>query len=176
MEGIGESRRGIHVAFLREPSLSRVLFGSRTFELRDSRSDHPPYEAIGRGDVVLLKAWGGPISGLARVGRAWMFSGLIEEDWRRLSSAISGRTDFVPDDWTFKRDQRTRLAMIKLANTCTFPVPVEYAIANKGGWSVLKAPRIPIQGKRYVSLADIQAIGQRKARTVRSKLEGGSLS
>jgi hypothetical protein len=174
LNGFVESRRGLHVVVLGDPSFSRVLFGIKNLEVRSLRTSRPPFESIGRGDVVLIKGRGGPISGVARVARAWMFTGLAQDDWTRLSSAASVRSDFVSDDWSFVHDSQTRLTVLTLANTCTFPVPIQYEKSDPRGWAVLKETWRPVVARRYVSPADSAALGRRRARNLKIEtVKGG---
>lgn len=173
LAGLPESRRGLHLIALGEPAFSEVLFGVRDFEMQHLRSDRPPFESIGRGDVILVKRRGGPISGVVRVRRAWMFTGLTPDDWSRLSSALSSRPASGVVGNGFNPDNRTRFALVKLANTVTLPVPVEYRNGHKSGWSVLKPPRSPIGSRRYVSPTDIRALnGRRAARQSKAEEQG----
>jgi hypothetical protein len=64
---------GLHLAVFAEPYLSKALCGEKTIESRFSRNRCAPYDAVGYGDILLLKAVGGPICGLARVRRAWFY-------------------------------------------------------------------------------------------------------
>jgi hypothetical protein len=165
LNGFSESRRGLHLVVLDQPTLSQVLFGVKNLEVRGQRTSRPPFESIGRGDVVLLKGRGGPVSGVARVSRAWMFSGLTQHDWSRLDAAVATGPDVLSDDWSFQQDSRTRLTVFALTNTCTFPLPIRYEKSDPRGWAVLKEARRPILARRFVSPADAAALSRRTSRS-----------
>jgi hypothetical protein len=173
LKGFSESRRGLHLAVLNQPTLSQVLFGFKTLEVRSLRTSRPPFESVGRGDVVLLKGRGGPVSGVARVSRAWMFSGLTQHDWTRLDAVMATRSDVVPRDWSSPHDSRTKLTLIALANTCTFPVPIQYEKSDPRVWAVLKEARRPIFASRYVSPADVTALSRRTTKKQNETTRGG---
>lgn len=59
--------RGLHVAVFVEPFLGLVLQGEKRLESRFSRTRCAPYERVSEGDIVLLKASGGPVVGAAEV-------------------------------------------------------------------------------------------------------------
>jgi hypothetical protein len=173
LNGLSESRRGLHLAVFDRPTLSRVLFGVKNLELRTLRTSRPPFECVARGDVVLLKGRGGPVSGVARVSRGWMFSGLTQDDWSRLDAAVATRSDVNSNDWSTLRDSRTKLVVLALANTCTFPVPIEYEKSDPRVWAVLKDPRRPILASRYVSPSDVTALSRRLTKKRNQTLMGG---
>jgi hypothetical protein len=161
LNGFSDSRRGLHLAVLDQQTLSLVLFGVKNLEVRSLRTTRPPFELISRSDVVLLKGRGGPVSGVTRVSRVWMFSGLTPDDWSRLDAAMSTRSDVSSNDWSSLHDSRTKLTLLALANTCTFPVPIEYEKSDPRVWAVLKEPRRPILASRYVSPSDVTALSRR---------------
>lgn len=165
LNGFSESRRGLHLAVLDQRILSLVLFGVKNLEVRSLRTSRPPFELISRGDMILLKGRGGPVSGVARVSRAWMYSGLTQDDWSRLDAAMATRSDVNSNDRSTLRDSRTKLALLALANTCTFPVPIEYEKSDPRVWAVLKEPRRPILASRYVSPSDVTALSRRMTKS-----------
>lgn len=64
---------GLHLAIFAEPYLSLTLDGKKTIESRFSRNRCAPFDAISDGDIILMKAVGGPICGLVAVKRTWFF-------------------------------------------------------------------------------------------------------
>lgn len=173
LSGFSESRRGLHLAVVDQRTLSLVLFGVKNLEVRSLRTSRPPFELISRGDVVLLKGRGGPVSGVTRVSRAWVFSGLTQDDWSRLDAAMVTRSDVSSNDWSSPHDSRTKLTMLALANTCTFPVPIEYEKSDPRVWAVLKEPRRPILASRYVSPSDVTALSRQRTKKPNETFTGG---
>ena len=53
----------LHLAVLVQPYLDFILDGQKTIESRFSIRPIPPYRRVESGDIVLLKASGGPIVG-----------------------------------------------------------------------------------------------------------------
>src|SRR5207249_2270389 len=94
LDAFEKGRRGVHLIILKEPEISKILFGVKTLDVHGLRSSRPPFEEVAKGDIVFIKARGGDICGLARVARALMFSEVVEEDWNRLIGAASSRPDY----------------------------------------------------------------------------------
>ena len=64
----------VHLAVLWEPFLSYILDGSKTVESRFSRHRIAPYQAVERGDVVLLKKTAArSISAVCMVSGVWFY-------------------------------------------------------------------------------------------------------
>lgn len=64
---------GLHLAIFIQPFLSLVLSGRKTIESRFSTRRVSPFNAVGSGDVILLKESGGPIVGLTQAKRTWFY-------------------------------------------------------------------------------------------------------
>jgi hypothetical protein len=59
-----------HLAVFVEPFLTFVLNGTKRVESRFSINDAAPYRRVHKGDVILIKASGGPIVGIAEAAEA----------------------------------------------------------------------------------------------------------
>jgi hypothetical protein len=67
------SGSGIHLGIFLEPYLSWVLEGRKTIESRFGVQRCAPHGRVTRGDLLLLKASGGPVVGLCRIEETWFF-------------------------------------------------------------------------------------------------------
>src|ERR1700731_133584 len=66
-----ERVRNLHLAVFVEPFLSFLLEGRKTIESRFSIHRRPPFECVRKGDIVLVKASGGPIVAVAEISDVW---------------------------------------------------------------------------------------------------------
>ena len=116
---------GIHVAVFSEPFLSLVLSGEKTIEFRFSRNRCAPYGEIGDGDIILLKAVGGPIRGVTLARRAWCYD-LSAEPIARVRDRFG--EDICADDafWASRADA-LYATLIELAATA----PLDAVRCNK---------------------------------------------
>jgi hypothetical protein len=62
--------RRIHLAVFTEPYLTLVLQQKKTLESRFSVNRRAPFQEVATDDILLLKLSGGPILGIATVGKA----------------------------------------------------------------------------------------------------------
>jgi hypothetical protein len=124
-----------HLAVMHEPYLSYILHGRKTIESRFSRRQVAPYGQVRAGDVVLLKALGGAVSGLAIVGdvdyyvldpQLW---GVLRE---RFAAALAAEDD---DFWEQRRD--ARFATLMRVRQARAIEPVWVGKRDRRGWVVL---------------------------------------
>jgi len=135
----GRPGYGLNLGVMVEPYLSRVLTGTKTVESRFSLTRIPPYGWVGEGDVVLLKASGGPIVGLARVTAVWQAEldptawDIIERDYL---TAIEAEPDYLAQ----KRSSRYATLMT-ISDVARLDEPVTYRRLFGAGWQVI-VPRV----------------------------------
>lgn len=94
---------GFHLAIFAEPFLSMILSGEKTVESRFSRNRCAPYGEIGEGDIILVKAVGGAVIGIALAKNVWCYDLAFEpidsirdrfgEDIRANEAFWSSRSD-----------------------------------------------------------------------------------
>jgi hypothetical protein len=123
----------IHLAVLVEPYLEYLLVGKKTIESRFSIHRIAPFEVVHQDDIVLLKRSGGPVVGLALVGRTEFFH-LAPSAWAQVKSysrEICADTDF----WRSRRDKRYA-SLLHIADITTLD---SFSIekADRRAWVVL---------------------------------------
>jgi len=133
--------RGIHVAIFVEPYLGLVLDGTKTIESRFSLKRITPYHHVERGDVILLKASGGPIVGISQVAKAWFFE-LTPSTWTRIKKDFStGICPMGPDFWK-QRSNAAFASLFHLSNVKPLE-PLAFPKRDRRGWVTFQ--RKPIQ-------------------------------
>ena len=83
LRDVTEGGRGAHLGVFVEPYLRFVLDGSKTVESRFSVNRCPPWGRVERGDLLLLKASGGPVVGVCKITYVWSYR-LRPQTWRAL--------------------------------------------------------------------------------------------
>ncbi len=68
-----------HLVILKRPYLEMILNGRKTIELRLSKTRPPMFGRVARGDMLLLKASGGPVCGRAEVSHVEYHANLTPE-------------------------------------------------------------------------------------------------
>src|SRR5687768_17686293 len=81
----------IHLAVFTEPYLQYLLDGTKTVESRFSVKGCAPYGRVSPGDLLLVKAAGGPIVAACKIGSVWSYR-LNPSTWdairRRFAKAL----------------------------------------------------------------------------------------
>ena len=126
---------GLHLGVFVEPFLQYVLEGKKTIESRFSRRPIAPYRSVSPGEVVLLKASGGPIVGVAQVDEVWNFE-LDPASWRRI------RRDYAdalcaqdPHFWVER--SRARYATLMALGAVRRIDPFRFPKRDRRGWVCL---------------------------------------
>ncbi|MBN8490329.1 MAG: hypothetical protein J0M00_02715 [Burkholderiales bacterium] len=123
----------LHLAVLVEPYLGYLLTRRKTIESRFSITRVAPFETVERGDVVLLKRSGGPVVGLALVGRT-EFVHLAPNTWayvKSFSREICADAEF----WESRRAKR--YATLMQVDDITDVEPFTIDKGDRRAWVVL---------------------------------------
>jgi ASCH domain-containing protein len=131
------SRCGIHLAVFVEPYLQLVLSGKKTVESRFSVNRCPPYNAVKRGDLLLLKRSGGPIVGVATVGDVWSYR-LDPDSWSLIRDHFADQLCITdPEFWASKQGASYATLMRVEGAAEIDPIPI--LKRDRRGWVVLRA-------------------------------------
>ena len=133
---------GLHLAIFAEPFLSRAICGEKTIESRFSRNRCAPFDVVGNGDIILMKAVGGPICGLAIVKQAWFFD-LAFRPLDQIRATFGARICAEGDFW----DSRSDAAYATLIEL-TKPIEIAPLQCNKHdrrGWVSLRSRQMVLQ-------------------------------
>ena len=132
---------GLHLAVFAEPFLSLTLRGEKTIESRFSRNRCAPFDAVGAGDVILMKAVGGPICGLAIAKQAWFFD-LAFQPLDHIRS-IFGKRICAGDDFWAARRNAAFASLIELADPIAI-APLACAKRDRRGWVTLRGRQLKL--------------------------------
>lgn len=127
----------LHLAIFVEPYLEYVLEGKKTVESRFSTRRFAPYQQVSTGDVLLLKASGGPIVGVCQVTHVWFYH-LDPESWRfiqtHFTEALCAQD---PAFWTAR--QHATFATLMRVQHVRRLAPIPFPKRDRRGWVVLRA-------------------------------------
>lgn len=127
----------VHLAVLRQPYLDYVLEGTKTIESRFSAMRCAPYERVMKGDVLLLKASGGPVVGLCLVGHVWFYQ-LDPASWRDIRSTFTDEL-CAQDPEFWRAREHTSFATLMEVEQAACITPVFWKKRDRRGWVVLQA-------------------------------------
>ena len=124
-----------HLAVMHEPYLSLILDGRKTVESRFSQKQVAPYRRVRRGDLVLFKLLGGPVTAVARVADA-AFYVLDSATWGQLRERFEA--ELAAQGETFWEDRRrARYASLIRLGEIKPIAPIAVAKRDRRGWVVL---------------------------------------
>lgn len=140
--------RSVHLAIFVEPFLSYVLDGKKTVESRFSAVRCAPYRRVTPGDVLVLKASGGPVRGLSLVDHVWCYD-LDSETWPQVKAFEDALCATDPSFWA-NREAASYATLMRLAHVR--PVAdVPFKKRDRRGWVVLKSQgELPLVDKPIV--------------------------
>jgi ASC-1-like (ASCH) protein len=129
---------GIHLAVCNEPFLSLILNGEKRIESRFSINKISPFGKIKKGDVVIIKETGGPISGIFVAGVVKYFYKLnksvikqIENEYGRLLCSA-----YDKNFWKM-RDSANYASLIEVKKIKRLS-PFKIDKKDRTGWSILR--------------------------------------
>lgn len=130
-----EQATALHLAIFVEPYLHYILEGKKTVESRFASRRFAPYGQVERGDVMLLKASGGPIVGLCCIAQVWCYT-LDPASWQfireHFTEALCAQD---PTFWT-NRAHASFATLMRVQHVYRLP-PIEYPKRDRRGWVVL---------------------------------------
>jgi hypothetical protein len=125
----------IHLAVFVQPFLEYLLDGRKTIESRFSAIRCAPFGRVAAGDLILVKASGGPVVGVAEIGETWSYR-LDPESWKQI------RRDFTaalcaqdPAFWE-SRQHATFATLLRIRRVERLS-PVPWRKRDRRGWVVL---------------------------------------
>jgi hypothetical protein len=128
----------IHLAVFVEPFLEYVLNGTKTVESRFSANRVAPYASVKQGDIVLLKASGGPVVGLCRAADVWSYR-LQTTSWSEIRNRFAHAMCAEDPEFWETRSSAGYATLIRIVDVLKTPaIPV--AKSDRRGWVVLSAP------------------------------------
>jgi hypothetical protein len=130
--------RALHLGIFVEPFLRYILEGRKTIESRFSVHRSAPYQRASIGDIVLLKASGGPIVGVCRVIHVWFYE-LDPRTWSEIRNQFAGAMCAEGSDFWAKREAAEFATLLQVANVRAIE-PVPFPKRDRRGWVVLSSP------------------------------------
>jgi len=129
---------GIHLAIFNEPFLSLIINGEKKMESRFSMNKISPFEKVKKGDVVILKESGGPVTGAFVAGEVLFFNNInrivIDEIESEYGKAICSSYD--KNFWK-NRSKAKYGSLIEVKKIKIF-TPFKSEKKDRSGWSVLR--------------------------------------
>jgi len=124
----------LHLAVLREPYLQFILEGKKTIETRFAKRQCPPFERVGKGDVVMLKRTPGNVVGVCIVEAAWFYR--LDSKSLALIKSRFGQAICAADPSFWNERKEASVATLMLINNITPVEPFKIDKRDRRGWVV----------------------------------------
>lgn len=95
-----------HLVILKKCYLDKILDGSKSIELRLTKTAVPPFGNIAVGDRLFLKESSGPVYAVARVSAFTEFRNLTPAKIARLKAEFNDKILGEDEYWKFKSDSK----------------------------------------------------------------------
>ncbi|MDD5011479.1 MAG: ASCH domain-containing protein [Phycisphaerae bacterium] len=95
-----------HLVILKKQYLNKILDGSKTVELRLTKTLIPPFKIIAIGDKLLLKESSGPVCAVAKVSAFTEFRNLTPAKISKIKAEFNAQILGEDEYWKFKSDSK----------------------------------------------------------------------
>ncbi len=133
-----DSTIGIHLAIFNEPFMALIYKGEKKIESRFSINKISPFMNIAKGDLVIMKASGGPVTGAFLAGDVIFVSGLndrkLKEIQRKYGKEICSHYD--PKFWE-SRSETKYASLIKVEKLKALN-PFRIEKKDRLAWSIIR--------------------------------------
>lgn len=129
---------GVHLAIFNEPFLALVYKGEKKIESRFSINQVAPFKRIQKGDIVILKSSGGPVSGLFIAGEINFYSNLSKSKLKEIEKDFGKKicAHYDANFWVSRSDTRyvTLIEVGKIKALTPFKIDKK----DRTAWAILR--------------------------------------
>lgn len=135
--------RGLHLGVFVEPFLGYIFDGSKTVESRFSVHRCPPWGRVHAGDLVLLKASGGPVVGICQLGQVWSYR-LEPATWAHIRAEFTNSLRAQDPAFWASRGRASYATLMRVNHVARFAA-LACNKRDRRGWVVLhERPGTPV--------------------------------
>ncbi len=129
---------GVHLAIFNEPFLALIYKGEKKIESRFSINQVGPFMRISKGDIVILKSSGGPVTGIFLAGDVKFFSNLNKVKLKEIEKNYGAKicSHYDPNFWTTR--SATKYASLIGVEKIKALTPFKIEKRDRTAWSILR--------------------------------------
>ena len=125
-----------HLAIFSPDLIAKVLQNKQRLDIRLSQRAIPPYQAIKRGDKILIKKPGGKIYGEAKASNVLFFNNLNPRKIIKLRMRYGSKLMIGSNFW--KRKEKAKFATVIFFNSVKrYLAPISFKKSDRRAWVVL---------------------------------------
>lgn len=129
---------GVHLAIFNEPFLALIYKGEKKIESRFSINQVGPFMKIAKGDIVILKSSGGPVTGLFLAGDVNFFSNLSKSKFKEIEKDYGRKicSHYDSNFWVTRARAKyvTLIEVVKVKALTPFKIEKK----DRTAWSILR--------------------------------------
>lgn len=129
---------GIHLAVFNEPFLSLVFSGEKKVESRFSINKISPYRRIDKGDLVIIKKSGGPVSGVFLSEEVEFYSNIDDHQLRNIENMYGKLICSYKDSNFWENRKLTKYASLIKIGKLRRIKPFQSEKKDRLGWTVIQ--------------------------------------
>jgi hypothetical protein len=127
----------VHLGIFTQPYLDFVLDGRKTVESRFSSVRCAPYDRVVKGDVLLVKATGGPIVGICLIDRVWSYC-LDPTSWEFVRRSFTAQLCAQDPEFWRARKHASFATLMRISQVTAIDA-VSCDKRDRRGWVVLRS-------------------------------------
>lgn len=129
---------GVHLAIFNEPFLALVYKGEKKIESRFSINQIAPYMRVAKGDIIILKASGGPVTGVFLAGDVRFFANFNKTKLKELDKNYGKKICAHYDDNFWENRLSTKYATLIEVEKVKALTPFKIEKRDRLAWSILR--------------------------------------
>ena len=133
-----DSNIGVHLAVFNEPFLALIYKGEKNIESRFSINQVAPFMKVAKGDIVILKASGGPVTGLFLAGEIVFFSNVNKTILKEMEKKYGKKICSHYDSNFWSAREVTKYATLIEVGKIKALTPFKIEKKDRTAWSILR--------------------------------------
>ncbi|MCW3094144.1 MAG: hypothetical protein JWP81_5213 [Ferruginibacter sp.] len=129
---------GVHLAIFNEPFLALIYKGEKKIESRFSINQVAPFNKVSKGDVIILKSSGGPVTGIFLAGNVNFFSNLTKSKFKEIERLYGKKICAHYDSNFWINRALTKFVTLIEVDKIKALTPFRIEKKDRTAWSILR--------------------------------------
>ena len=129
---------GVHLAIFNEPFLALIYKGEKKIESRFSINQVAPFMRIAKGDIVILKPSGGPVTGIFLAGDVNFFANLTKAKLKEIEKNYGRKICSHYDSNFWANRAVTKYTTLIEVGKIKALTPFKIEKKDRTAWSILR--------------------------------------
>jgi hypothetical protein len=126
----------LHLAIFTPGFIDKIFTGQKTIDARFSKIRCMPFQAIEKGDLILMKKSGGKIVGYFVAGKVKFFEELTTKKLEQIVTQNRNELALTEPFWKSKKNSKY-LTLVEIKRPTKFRLPISVKKKNLSAWVCL---------------------------------------